>query len=178
MPAQQGKVVTKAAPKVKAAPKAKTAPKKAAAVTKKAPVKKTAVQTKLTVNAAKLDSEDEDSELIVKPKANAARKRVLPESDEDASNPPDRASLHDDSLLSITPPSAKKQKRADAPKKVAGARKAADKPLQDLENDQSIMDDVVLTQTEGKPKMGKAAEVQYQKVSSSRSGLERGDTMS
>ncbi|KAI9851616.1 MAG: DNA topoisomerase 2 [Thelocarpon superellum] len=92
--------VTKAAGKAKAKP----GPKKAA------PAKKTAQTT-------------------AKPKAAAAapKKRAKPISDDEQSDV-DRTSMHDDSLLSITPPSAKKQKTAP-PKKSAG------KPLHAIENE-------------------------------------------
>ena len=119
------------APKAKAAPKA-TAKKTAApkAATKKAI--QTTVKPKVkavgTKRKAKVDTEDEDSA-------------------------PEAGSLHDDSLLSATPPSAKKQKKAPAPKKTAG------KPLQTLENEAGSYEGVA----EPKAKKGGSSE-QYQKV--------------
>ena len=61
-------------------------------------------------------------------KAAAPKKRAKPTSDdENIFDAPD--SLNDDSLLSNTPPSAKKQKKAPAPRKGAG------KPLQPIDNE-------------------------------------------
>lgn len=82
------------------------------------------------------------------------KKRSKPDSeDEDEDESLDRASVHDASLLSATPPSAKKQKKAPAPKKAAG------KPLAALENEAVGLDGA----SETKAKKGGATE-KYQKV--------------
>ena len=121
-------------PKAKAAPKA--ALKKAAAGPKVAPKK--AAQTTSKPKTAKVA---------------ASKKRPKPDSDgedSDSSNPP----LRDESLLSATPPSAKKQKKAPAPKKAGG------KPLQELENEAVNLDGT----GDPKPKKGTGSSDQYQKV--------------
>lgn len=85
-------------------------------------------------------------------KATASKKRVKPDT-EDEDSAPEVNSIHDDTLLSATPPSAKKQKKDPAPKKKAG------KPLQPRENEAPSFDGT----GEPKPKKGSATE-QYQKV--------------
>lgn len=94
-------------PKTKAA--VKPTPKKAAAA--KAPAKKMAQTT-------------------LKPKAKTitSKKRSKPDSDNEQISPED-VLQNDGSVLSMTPPSAKKQKRAPAPKKTGA------KPLQENENE-------------------------------------------
>ena len=68
-------------------------------------------------------------------KAPAAKKRARPDSDnENSDEERDSASLHDDSLLSNTPPSVKKQKKAPA------AKKTGAKPLQEVENESMGLD--------------------------------------
>ena len=89
----------------------------------------------------------------VKPKATASKKRAKPDT-EDEGSASEAGSLHDDTLLSATPPSAKKQKKDVVPKKKAG------KPLQPLENEAISFDGVA----EPKSKKRGNAE-QYQKVS-------------
>lgn len=79
-------------------------------------------------------------------------------SDEDASD-------HD---FDNTPPNAKKQKKAPAAKKAAGASK----PLEELEND-SIMEDV---SPDAKPKKTKTATETYQKLTQLEHILKRPDT--
>lgn len=115
----------------------KTAPKKAAAA--KAPSKKMAQTT-----------------LKPKAKPTVSKKRSKPDSDDEQSNPED-ISNHDGSILSMTPPSAKKQKRAPAPKKAGG------KPLQENENEALNLDGAV----DPKPKKASKSTDQYQKVSMS-----------
>ena len=115
----------KAAPKAKKAAAPKPAPKKATQAPTK-PKPKTASKKR-----AKPDPEDED------------------EDEDDSLQDP---SLHDDSLLSATPPSAKKQKKAPAPKKAGG------KPLTALQNDASVLDGSV----DVKPVKGSTDK--YQKV--------------
>ena len=123
--------------KAKAAPKA-TAAKKALTAARAAPKKMT------------------QTILKPKPKATVSKKRPKPDTeDEDEDSAPEADSLHDDTLLSNTPPSAKKQKKAPAPRK-----KTTGKPLQTLENEAPTFDGA----NEPQPKKGSATE-QYQKVS-------------
>ena len=125
----------KAKPKTKAAaPKA--APKKAPAAPKAAPKK--------------------PSQTTLKPKAKpiAPKKRAKPDT-EDEDIDPQGPPVNDDSLLSATPPSAKKQKKAQAPQKTAG------KPLQELENEAMGYDGA----GDPKPKKGSKSTETYQKVS-------------
>ena len=90
-----------------------------------------------------------------------ARKRPKPDTeDEDSEGDP---SLHDDSLLSNTPPSAKRPQKA-------GAKKMGAKPLREVENeaiaeaiDASMMMDGV---DEPKAKKGSKSTETYQKVGS------------
>lgn len=93
--------------------------------------------------------------LSLKPKQ-ASKKRPKPDSD-DEDSAPDVNSVQDDSALSATPPSAKKQKKAPGPKKIGG------KPLAELENDAAVFDDDA---GPSQRKGGKASE-QYQKAWSS-----------
>ncbi|MCJ1304555.1 DNA topoisomerase 2 [Hypocenomyce scalaris] len=135
-----------AKPKAKAAPKA--ALKKAAAGPKVAPKK--AAQTTSKPKTAKVA---------------ASKKRPKPDSDgedSDSSNPP----LRDESLLSATPPSAKKQKKAPAPKKAGG------KPLQELENEAVNLDGT----GDPKPKKGTGSSDQYQKLTQLEHIIKRPDT--
>ena len=66
--------------------------------------------------------------------------------------------IHDESLLSNTPPSSKKQKKAPAAKKAGG------KPLQPIENETMGYDGV----DEPKAKKASSSTEQYQKVSTIR----------
>lgn len=76
-------------------------------------------------------------------------------------------SMHDDTLLSNTPPSAKKQKKAPA------AKKAASQPLAEMENESYAVDGAA----EGKPKATKkGATDQYQKLTQLEHILKRPDT--
>lgn len=89
-----------------------------------------------------------------------SNKRPKPDTeDEDSVAEP---SLHDDSLLSNTPPSAKKQKKAPGPKKT-GAR-----PLREVENEaikEAIDASMVFDGADDpKPKKSSKATEQYQKV--------------
>lgn len=134
--------------KAKAAPKAavkKTAALKEKAGPKPRKPKEITAKPKVTAKAttskkrAKLDTEDEESE-------------------------PEIASLHDDTLLNATPPSAKKQKKEPVKKK-------AGKPLQVRENDAGGFDGT----DEPKPKKGSATE-QYQKLTQLEHIIKRPDT--
>ena len=123
--------------KSKAEPKPKAAPKKAGAALA-APKKMSQTTLKPTKKRPKPDTEDEDSE----------------------ADP----SLHDDSLLSNTPPSAKR------PKKASGSKKMGAKPLREVENeaiaeaiDASLMMDGV---DQPKAKKGSKSTETYQKVGS------------
>ncbi|KAI9674189.1 MAG: DNA topoisomerase 2 [Caeruleum heppii] len=129
--------------------KAKAAPKKTAAKPKAAPKaasKKTTQQT-------------------LKMKAVVPKKRSKPDPEDEPSDR-ERASEHDDSLLASTPPSAKKQKKARAPKKSGG------KPLQDIENIDSLLDGT--DEPDAKPVSG--ATEQYQKLTQLEHILKRPDT--
>lgn len=128
-------------------PKAKAAPKKATAT--KAPPKaapKKMVQSTLKVKAP-------------------SKKRAKPDSDDEDSIADD-ASIQDDSIMSNTPPSAKKQKKAPAVKKSSG------KPLQPIENENETMD--LDGPSETKPK--KSGGDQYQKLTQLEHILKRPDT--
>lgn len=89
----------------------------------------------------------------LKPKAIASKKRPKPESDEE-NVLGNSDSANDDSLLSHTPPSAKKQKTAPVMKKSAGTA------LQPVENESFGYDGTLDTKAK---KAGNASE-QYQKV--------------
>ncbi|CAK3757994.1 DNA topoisomerase 2 [Lecanosticta acicola] len=135
-------------------PQAKPAPK-APAKKAAAPKPKATKQTTLKTTKAA-------------PKAKAApkpKKRAKPDSDEENTDL-DGESNNDDSLLSNTPPSAKKQKKAPAPKKAAG------KPLAELENESFNMDVPVEKPTS---KKGTSTE-QYQKLTQLEHILKRPDT--
>ncbi|MCJ1260791.1 DNA topoisomerase 2 [Lobaria immixta] len=127
--------IAKPKAKPKAAPKA--APKKAATV--KATSKKTSQTT-----------------VKPKPKLVKSKKRPKPDSeDEDSST--ERVSQHDDSVLSATPPEAKKQKRAPA------SKKTGTKPLREVENEALNLDGT----TDAPPKNASKSTDQYQKASTS-----------
>lgn len=93
----------------------------------------------------------------------APKKRAKPESDVENSDD-DVDSLHDDTLLSNTPPMAKKQKKAPAPK-------SGSQPLAELENESFAVDGA----SEAKPKK-KGATDQYQKLTQLEHILKRPDT--
>jgi len=82
----------------------------------------------------------------------APKKRSKPQSDEENSDP----ELDDDSLHSNSPPAAKKQKKAPAPKKAPG------RPLEPIDNE-SHADMAGSDVVQPKPKKGNATS-QYQKV--------------
>lgn len=95
----------------------------------------------------------------------ATKKRPKPDSDdEDLAS--DVESVHDASLLSNTPPSAKKQKTAPAAKKGKG------KPLQDIDNESMMMDAAPAS----KPMKKKDATDQYQKLTQLEHIIKRPDT--
>ncbi|KAI9840189.1 MAG: DNA topoisomerase 2 [Sclerophora amabilis] len=137
-----------------AAPKTKTkaAPKKAAPVPAKS-------------KAAAKPTSKKLAQTTLKPKATQSKKRAKPQTDDEASEI-DRNSLHDDSLLSVTPPSAKKQKKAPVPKKKGG------KPLQDIENDVAGLDG----SQDPQPNKGPGATERYQKLTQLEHILKRPDT--
>lgn len=90
------------------------------------------------------------------------KKRPKPDTeDEDSEGDP---SLHDDSLLSNTPPSAKRPKKAPGPKKIGA------KPLREVENEaiaEAIDASMILDGVdEPKAKKGSKSTETYQKVSS------------
>lgn len=87
-----------------------------------------------------------------KAKPAASKKRSKPVSEDELSEP-DKERFNDESLLSNTPPSAKKQKKAPAATKKTGG-----KPLQPIENETVGYDG-----TTDAP--AKQATEQYQKVS-------------
>lgn len=95
------------------------------------------------------------AQTTLKPKVKpaASKKRPMPDS-EDEELTPEEISHKDGSVLSATPPSAKKQKRAPA------AKKAGAKPLQENENDISNLDGGA----EPKQKKASKSTDQYQKV--------------
>lgn len=94
----------------------------------------------------------------LKPVKAAPKKRAKPTSDDENSER-DEPSIHDDSLLSNTPPSNKKQKKAPAPKKTGG------KPLQEMENETIATETIATDMVEAKPKKGSNTD-KYQKVGS------------
>ncbi|KAL8775572.1 MAG: hypothetical protein Q9209_000068 [Squamulea sp. 1 TL-2023] len=133
-------------------PKPKAASKKATVAPKKAAVPKAAVT--------------KPSQTTLKPKkAAVSKKRPKPDTeDEDSSS--EQTSVHNDSLLSATPPSAKKQKKAPAPKKKAG------KPLQELQNEATGFDGA----EEPKPKKDSKSTDTYQKLTQLEHIIKRPDT--
>ncbi|KAL8996081.1 MAG: hypothetical protein Q9169_004320 [Polycauliona sp. 2 TL-2023] len=131
---------------IKVNSKPKAAPKKAAAAPKAAAPKK--LQTTL------------------KPKKPAASKKRPKPDTEDEDEASDRDSLHDDSILSATPPSAKKQKKAPVPKKKAA------KPLQEVENEAMGFDGV----DDPKPKKDSKSTETYQKLTQLEHIIKRPDT--
>jgi DNA topoisomerase-2 len=133
--------------------KAKAPAKKAAAAPKPKAAPKKAIQTTLKVP---------------KTKAPATKKRPKPESDAENSDL-DRDSANDASLLSNTPPAAKKQK--PAPKKSSG------KPLQSIENESfAAMDEDSSSKPKPKGKAATDANEKYQKISHMEHILLRPDT--
>jgi len=129
--------------KGKAAPKKPAAPKVPKA---KAPAKK---MTQTTLKAGKPTT----------------KKRPKPETD-DEEEPSEPGSQNDASVLSHTPPSAKKQKKGPASKKLG-----APKPLRDIENESMQLDG-----PPDKPLKKKTATEQYQKLTQVQHILVRPDT--
>ena len=97
------------------------------------------------------------SQTTLKPKAKpaASKKRAKPDTEDEDSGPDEPSLNNDDSVLSGTPPSAKKQKKAPA------IKKAAAKPLQEVENEAMGYDGA----EEPKAKKGSKSTETYQKVS-------------
>ena len=96
------------------------------------------------------------SQTTLKPKAKPAVSKKRPKPDtEDEDSALERDSLDDNSLLSNTPPSAKKQKKAPAPKKSAMSA------LKEVENEAVSYDGGA--ESKAKKSTGKASD-QYQKV--------------
>ena len=106
---------------------------------------------------------------VTKTKAPAKpKKRAKPESDEENSGD-DMDSMHDDSLLSNTPPSSKPQKKA-----AARPTKASSKPLMELENESFNFDGATDTKPPSAKKKGVSE--QYQKLTQLEHILKRPDT--
>lgn len=140
-------------------PKAKAASKTASKAAPKAPAKKAATATK------RAPKKMLQTTLEAKPKATTSKKRAKPVSeDEGSGSDSHRDKFNDESLLSNTPPSAKKQKKAPASKKTGG------KPLQPIENETMALDGA----SDPKPKKASNSTEQYQKVYSQSSHLIRG----
>ncbi|KAI9823498.1 MAG: DNA topoisomerase 2 [Sarea resinae] len=137
--------------KPKAKPATKPAAKKAATTTKVATSSKAAPK-KLAQTTLKM-------------KAPVGKKRSQPDTeDEIGEEEPD--SVNDDSLLSNTPPSAKKQKKAPAPKKSSG------KPLHDINNEGMDLDGP----SDAKSKKATNSSSQYQRLTQLEHVLKRPDT--
>ncbi len=96
------------------------------------------------------------SQTTLKPKAKpaASKKRAKPDT-EDEDSDPDEPQLNNNSVLSTTPPSSKKQKTAPKTKKTAA------KPLQELENEAMGFDGA----DDPKPQKGSKSTETYQKAS-------------
>ncbi|KAK5108149.1 DNA topoisomerase 2 [Meristemomyces frigidus] len=140
------------APKPKSKAAAKAPAKKAAAAPKpKAATKQTTLKT---------------TKAVPKPK-----KRAKPDSDDENSDVEMDHDMNDDSLLSNTPPSAKKQKKAPA----ARAR-AASKPLMEVENESFAMDGATDEKPKAKPQKKGTSTEQYQKLTQLEHILKRPDT--
>jgi DNA topoisomerase-2 len=135
----------------------------------KAPAKKAAAASKPKATATKQTTLTKTTKAVPKAKAPPKTKK-RPKADSDAENTDvDMDSLNDDSLLSNTPPSAKKQKKAP----VARKPKAASKPLVELENESFAMD--VDAEPGATAKKGGASD-QYQKLTQLEHILKRPDT--
>ena len=153
--------------KSKAAPKKVTTAK--ATATKKAPAKAKAPASK---KRSLPESDDENSDLEIQPrKAARAKKRVNAEAEYDLSD----TELRDASLLSITPPSAAKRKTTVPVTKKPRVRKETVKPLADLTNEMSLLEESVLLEPETKPTKNGATD-QYQKLTQLEHILKRPDT--
>lgn len=98
----------------------------------------------------------------------APKKRPKPDSDDDEDGSPSAADPFDeDSILSNTPPNAKKQKKAPATKKQSG------KPLQDIANESMNMDGPADPKPSGKDQ---SATDKYQKLTQLEHIIKRPDT--
>ncbi|KAL8737626.1 MAG: hypothetical protein Q9181_001499 [Wetmoreana brouardii] len=106
------------------------------------------------------------SQTTLKPKKPAAPKKRPKPDTEDEDSTSERPSLHDNSPLSATPPSAKKQKKAPAPKKKAS------KPLQEVQNEAVSFDGA----EDPKPKKGSKSTETYQKLTQLEHIIKRPDT--
>ncbi|KAI4120325.1 MAG: hypothetical protein LQ341_007557, partial [Variospora aurantia] len=92
------------------------------------------------------------AQTTLKPKKSApSKKRPMPETEDDESG--SEPAINDDSILSNTPPSAKKQKKKHLTEKTAA------KPLQEVENEATGFDGA----EEAKPKKGSKSTETYQK---------------
>ena len=105
------------------------------------------------------------SKKMVQATLKTAKKRPKPESD-DEDPPSDVGSFHDASLLSNTPPSSKKQKKAPVGKKQGG------KPLAEVANESMNLDGPA----ESNPKKKKTATDQYQRLTQLEHIIKRPDT--
>ena len=147
--------------KAKAAPKA--APKAKAAAPKGRPKK----------DGATKPAPKKVSQTTLKAKPAASKKRPKPDTDDENSDP-EYPSQHDDSLLSMTPPSVKKQKKAPGPKKIGA------KPLREVENEaiaEAIEASLIYDGSdEPKPKKKSKATETYQKLTQLEHIIKRPDT--
>ncbi|KAK4695791.1 DNA topoisomerase II, partial [Lecanoromycetidae sp. Uapishka_2] len=116
------------------------------------------------------------SQTTLKAKPAASKKRPKPDSENDDSDD-ENPSLHDNSLLSNTPPSSKKQKKAPRAKKMGA------KPLREVENeaireaiDASMVFDGADDEPDAKPKKGSKATETYQKLTQLEHIIKRPDT--
>ncbi|KAL9044350.1 MAG: hypothetical protein Q9214_002506, partial [Letrouitia sp. 1 TL-2023] len=108
------------------------------------------------------------AQTTLKPKkATTSKKRPKPDT-EDEDSALDVASIRDASVLSSTPPEAKKRKKAPAPKKKATSAKA----LQEVQNESLGYDGI----EEEKPKKGSKATETYQKLTQLEHIIKRPDT--
>ncbi|KAI4159830.1 MAG: hypothetical protein LQ342_006248 [Letrouitia transgressa] len=108
------------------------------------------------------------AQTTLKPKkATISKKRPKPDT-EDEDSTSDVASIRDDSMLSSTPPEAKKQKKAPALKKKATSTKA----LQEVQNESYGYDGI----EEEMPKKGSKATETYQKLTQLEHIIKRPDT--
>lgn len=116
------------------------------------------------------------SQTTLKTKPAAPTKRPKPDSENEESDD-DGPSLHGDSLLSNTPPSSKKQKKAPGPKRMGA------KPLREIENeaireaiDASMVFDGADDEPGAKAKKGSKSSETYQKLTQLEHIIKRPDT--
>ena len=140
--------------------KAKAAPKPKAVTSKPAPKKPAASKPG-----------PRKTQTTLKTKSAASKKRPKPDTEDE--NEDSDPIPGDDTLLSNTPPSAKKQKKAPVPKKIGA------KPLREIEND-AIAEAIEVSMLDGaddpKPKKGSKATEQYQKLTQLEHIIKRPDT--